>query len=77
MPKQKNGPGGQIVLLTLPEFIGLTLSLGRKMMAEVREADGRLPVVLLIVDVTCRFTREDHFVLDLAKKHRELRSSCC
>jgi GTP-binding protein Era len=38
------------------------------MMAEVREAMAGCELVLLIVDVTCRFTREDHFVLDLAKK---------
>ena len=37
-------------------------------MAEVREAMVGCELVLLIVDVTRRFTREDHFVLDLAKK---------
>jgi GTP-binding protein Era len=38
------------------------------MMAEVREAMVGCELVLLIVDVTRRFTREDHFVLDIAKK---------
>ena len=38
------------------------------MMAEVREAMVGCELVLLIVDVTRRFTREDHFVLEMAKK---------
>jgi GTPase len=68
VPKQKNGLGGQIVLIDTPGVHRPDTSLGRKMMAEVREAMAGCELVLLIVDVTCRFTREDHYVLDLAKK---------
>ena len=68
VPKQKGKLGGQIVLIDTPGVHRPDTSLGRKMMAEVREAMVGCELVLLIVDVTRRFTREDHFVLEMAKK---------
>ncbi len=68
VPRQKGRLGGQIVLIDTPGVHRPDTSLGRKMMAEVREAMVGGELVLLIADVTRRFTREDHFVLDLAKK---------
>ena len=68
VPKQKGRLGGQVVLIDTPGVHRPDTSLGRKMMAEVREAMVGCELVLLIVDVTRRFTREDHFVLEMAKK---------
>ena len=68
VPKQKGKLGGQVVLIDTPGVHRPDTSLGRKMMAEVREAMVGCELVLLIVDVTRRFTREDHFVLEMAKK---------
>jgi len=68
VPRQKGRLGGQIVLIDTPGVHRPDTSLGRKMMAEVREAMVGGELVLLIAGVTRRFTREDHFVLDLAKK---------
>ena len=61
VPKQKGKLGGQIVLIDTPGVHRPDTSLGRKMMAEVREAMVGCELVLLIVDVTRRFTREDQF----------------
>ena len=43
-------------------------SLGRKMMSEVREALEGCDLLLLIVDVTRKFSREDEAVLEMARK---------
>ena len=45
------------------------------MMSEVREALEGCDLLLLIVDVTRKFSQEDEAVLDMAKKS-ELRFSC-
>jgi GTPase len=68
VPKQKGRPGGQIVLLDTPGVHRPDTSLGRKMMAEVREALDGCELVLLIVDVTRKFAQADQLVLDLAKQ---------
>src|SRR5258705_7552445 len=68
LPRQKGRLGGQIVLIDTPGVHRPDTSLSRKMMAEVREAMVGCELVLLIVDVTRKFTREDHFELDIAKK---------
>src|ERR1700736_4393871 len=68
LPKQKSKLAGQVVLIDTPGVHRPDTSLGRKMRAEVREAMGGCELVLLIVDVPRRFTREDQFVLDMAKK---------
>jgi len=68
LPRRKGRLGGQIALIDTPGVHRPDTSLGRKMMAEVREAVVGCEMVLLVVDVTRRFTREDHFVLDLARQ---------
>ena len=67
-PQQKGRPGGQVVLIDTPGVHRPDTSLGRKMMAEVREALDGCELVLLIVDVTRRFSQSDHSVLEMAKK---------
>jgi len=66
--RQKGRPGGQIVLLDTPGVHRPDTSLGRKMMAEVREALDGCELVLLIADVTRKFAQADQLVLDLAKQ---------
>jgi GTP-binding protein Era len=68
VPKQEGRPSGQVVLIDTPGVHRPDTSLGRKMMAEVREALEGCELVLLIVDVTRRFTPADHSVLEMAKK---------
>jgi GTP-binding protein Era len=70
VPKQKKRVGGQIVLIDTPGVHKPDTSLGRKMMSEVREALEGCDLLLLIVDVTRKFGREDESVLEMAKKSR-------
>jgi GTP-binding protein Era len=66
--KQRKRPGGQIVLIDTPGVHKPDTSLGRKMMSEVREALEGCDLLLLIVDVTRKFGRDDEAVLEMAKK---------
>jgi GTPase len=81
--KQKGREAGQIVLIDTPGVDKAALdragaSLGRKMMAEVREALDGCDLILLIVDVKStdvnsaearkKWNADDTLVLDLAKK---------
>jgi len=68
LTKQKGRPEGQVILIDTPGVHRPDSSLGRKMMAEVREGLEGCNLVLLIVDVARRFERSDQFVLDLVKK---------
>ena len=68
VPAQKKKAGGQIVLIDTPGVHKPDTSLGRKMMSEVREALEGCDLLLLIVDVTRKFSREDEAVLAMAKK---------
>ena len=68
VPKEKRRPAGQVVLIDTPGVHRPDTSLGKKMMAEVREALDGCDLILLIVDVTRRFARADQSVLDLAKQ---------
>ena len=68
VPKQRKRPGGQIVLIDTPGVHKPDSSLGRKMMSEVREALEGCDLLLLIVDVTRKFGRDDEAVLEMAKK---------
>jgi len=68
IPQQKKKVGGQIVLIDTPGVHKPDTSLGRKMMSEVREALEGCDLLLLIVDVTRKFGREDESVLEMAKK---------
>ena len=66
--KKKGREAGQIVLIDTPGVHRPDSSLGRKMMAEVREALAGCELVLLIVDAHRKWAAEDTFVLDLVKK---------
>ena len=68
IPKQKKRAGGQIVLIDTPGVHKPDSSLGRKMMSEVREALEGCDLLLLIVDVTRKFSHADESVLEMAKK---------
>jgi GTP-binding protein Era len=68
VPRKKGRPAAQIVLLDTPGIHQPDSSLGRKMMAEVREALDGCNLLLLIVDVTRKFSPSDQSVLQLAKK---------
>jgi len=65
---KKNKPGAQILLIDTPGVHKPDSSLGRKMMAEVREALEGCDLLLLIVDVTQRFGQGDQFSLEMARK---------
>jgi GTP-binding protein Era len=68
IPKQKKKAGGQIVLIDTPGVHKPDSSLGRKMMSEVREGSEGCDLLLLIVDVTRKFSQADESVLEMAKK---------
>src|SRR6202162_4370626 len=68
VPKRKGKGGGQIVLIDTPGVHKPDSSLGRKMMVEVREALEGCDLILLIVDVTKRFSPADAFGLEMAKR---------
>jgi GTPase len=59
---------GQVVLIDTPGVHKPDSSLGRKMMAEVREALEGCDLLLLIVDATQKFGQGDEFVLEMARK---------
>ena len=68
LPKQKNKTRGQVILIDTPGVHKPDSSLGRKMMAEVREALEGCNLILVINDVTRKPDREDEFVLDLVRE---------
>jgi GTPase len=68
VPPRKKRPGAQVVLVDTPGVHKPDSSLGRKMMAEVREALEGCNLLLLIVDVTQKFGQGDQFSLEMAKK---------
>jgi len=65
---QKGRDAGQIVLIDTPGVHRPDSSLGRKMMAEVREGLEGCDLILLLVDAKKRWDRSDSFVLDMVKK---------
>jgi len=68
VPKKKNKPGAQVILIDTPGVHKPDSSLGRKMMTEVREGLEGCNLLLLISDVTQPFGPGDEFVLDMARK---------
>ncbi|HUM05080.1 MAG TPA: GTPase Era [Terriglobales bacterium] len=66
--QRKQRDGAQVVLMDTPGVHRPDTSLGRKMMAEVREAIEGCNVILFIVDVKKKWDPADDFVLDLLKK---------
>ena len=68
VPKTKGSPGAQIVLIDTPGVHRPESSLGRKMMAEVREALDGCDLVLLITDSARRSDADEDFVFGLLKR---------
>src|SRR6266496_2922202 len=68
VPKAKNNPGAQIVLIDTPGLHRPDNSLGKKMMAEVREAMDGCDLVLIIADAARPKDEDDEFVLQLVRK---------
>ncbi|MGA9528184.1 MAG: GTPase Era [Terriglobales bacterium] len=66
--KQKGRESGQIVLIDTPGVHKSGSSLGRKMMAEVREALEGCALILLIVDAKKKWDETDSYSLDMVKK---------
>ncbi|HXY10412.1 MAG TPA: GTPase Era [Terriglobales bacterium] len=67
IPPLKSRPAGQVILIDTPGVHKPDSSLGRTMMAEVRQALAGCHLLLLIVDVTQKFGREDQFALKMAQ----------
>jgi GTP-binding protein Era len=65
---QKGRGTGQIVLIDTPGVHRSGSSLGRKMMAEVREALEGCDLILVIVDAKKKWDTDDAHVLDLVKE---------
>jgi len=68
LPKSKGRPETQVVLIDTPGLHRPHNSLGKKMMAEAREAMNGCDLVLLIVDAARPVTPDDDFSLDLVKR---------
>jgi len=68
VPKKKGREAGQIVLIDTPGVHKSGSSLGRKMMAEIREALEGCQLILLIADAKRKWDPDDAHVLDLVKK---------
>jgi GTPase len=66
--KAKGSPEAQIVLIDTPGLHRPENSLGKKMMAEVREAMDGCDLILLIVDAAKPAAPEDEFAIELIKK---------
>jgi len=64
---QKKRPAGQVILIDTPGVHKPDSSLGRAMMAEVHQALAGCDLLLLMVDVSAKFGREDQFALDMGK----------
>jgi GTP-binding protein Era len=67
VPKQKGRPGAQVVLIDTPGLHRPDSSLGRKMMAEVREALNGCDVALVITDAAKKSDARDESLLDVVK----------
>jgi GTP-binding protein Era len=67
VPKKKGRPGAQVVLIDTPGVHRAASWLGRKMMAEVREALNGSDLVLIITDATRKSDAGDEFLLDVVK----------
>ncbi|HZP18222.1 MAG TPA: GTPase Era [Terriglobales bacterium] len=70
LPGKKGTPAAQVVLIDTPGVHRPGSSLGRKMMAEVREALEGCDLVLVIVDAIRKPGAENQFLFDLVKRAR-------
>lgn len=68
LPKQKQTPAAQVILIDTPGVHRAGSSLGRKMMGEVREALQGCDLILVIVDASRKAQAADEFLTDLVKK---------
>ena len=68
IPKAKGKPGAQVVLIDTPGVHRPDTSLGRKMMAEVREALNGCDLVLLIVDAMRKEDPSDQSLFNVLGK---------
>ena len=68
LPAVKKKPGGQAVLIDTPGVHRPDSSLGKKMMAEVREAMHGSDLVLMIVDAARHRSQQDDFMLQMIKR---------
>jgi GTPase len=68
IPKQKGRTGAEVVLVDTPGVHRPDSSLGRKMMAEVRQALTACNLILLISDATEQGGQLDKFMLEMVKK---------
>ena len=66
-PKKKGRAGAQVVLIDTPGVHRAASSLGRKMMAEVREALNGCDLALIIIDTAKKPDAGDEFLLDVMK----------
>ena len=66
--KQKGKSGAQMVLIDTPGVHRPDSSLGRKMMAEVRQALNGCDLVLMITDAARKSDADDDFLLNLVKR---------
>ena len=64
VPKQKGRTGAQVVLIDTPGVHRADSSLGRKMMAEVREALNGCDLALIITDASKKSDVVDEFLLE-------------
>jgi GTP-binding protein Era len=67
VPKKKGRPGAQVVLIDTPGVHKAATSLGRKMMAEVREALNGCDLALIITDAATKSDAGGEFLLEVMK----------
>src|SRR5437016_1892745 len=67
-PKRKGSADGQVDLIDTPGVHQADIWLGRKMLAEEREALSGCNLILLIVDATRKFGQGDQFMLEMLKR---------
>ena len=68
IPKTRGKSGAQVVLIDTPGVHRPDTSLGKKMMAEVREALNSCDLVMLIVDAVRKEEASDQFLFSLLQK---------
>src|SRR5690348_15505286 len=68
IPKKKGTDGAQIILIDTPGVHRPDSSLGRKMMAEVREALAGCDLVLVMVDAAKKTDADERFLFQLIQR---------
>jgi GTPase len=70
VPKGKENLEGQVILIDTPGVHRPDSSLGRKMMAEVREGMEGCDLILLIVDAAARNSQSERFLVEMVKRSK-------